>query len=276
MKQWIIVGALGVVLVGGMLIWVSTDQSDDVVTSDDSTSLAEPVSKTAPEVIVEPASLEEQASLGERERVAPEPVEKLEPIMPAPKDLNNSDSQVVEVFMSLSPNMVEWLATEELVRKWVLAVDLLADGKLPQRHKPLVFEVPEFKVQALNSGAQVERYQPLASNSDRVTPLIQAVALIPPKTAGRYYRAWLPVFEQAYAELGKSGSFKSRVDSAVKAILAVPSAPPGAELSRPHVFYEYADPVLEARSPLEKGIWRIGEGNREVLQAYFKELRFYL
>lgn len=200
----------------------------------------------------------------------------LPPLKPVPEHLNHSDGSVLDVFADLSPSLAQWLVPEEQVRKWVLAVDLLADGKIPQRHLPLAYAAGPYKVDALSKVPGKERFAEVEGNTSRYDSLINAVVAVDPRTAGRYYRAWQPMLEQAYGELGKSGSFQQRLDKAVERLLKVQSLPGEPTLVQPHVFYEYESAALEKRSPLDKAVWRLGDNNREKLQAYLRELKFYL
>ena len=236
----------------------------------------EPPLQPAPEVqapVAPPPVTVEPVEEPEVEKMSPplEPVPK-EPPVPVPENLNSSEAMVPLVLEKLSPPLLQWVVPEEPVRKLVLAVDLLAAGKLPQRHKPLAYEMPAFGV--VQTGD--EELQAAEKNLDRLTPLVNSVIEIDPKTFGRYYRAWLPIMESAYQELGKSGNFRDRVQEVVTRIQKVGPAPEDAELIRPNVLYQYADPALENRGALEKWLWRMGDENREKIQTYLREISFYL
>lgn len=209
---------------------------------------------------------------------APEPLESLpsEPEFPVAEQLDDSDSVVADLVTQVSPTLAQWLVPQEQVRKWVLAVDLMAEGEYPTRHAPWSYPMPIFKVKEVSSTADQERYMASAKNSQRLNGLVDAMQAIPPRMLGKIYRAWLPLFEQAYGELGKQGTFAERVDLAVENLMAVDPVPQDALLKQPHVLYEYVDANLEKRSALEKAVWRSGEDNRQKLQAYLKELKFYL
>ncbi|MBR9911269.1 MAG: DUF3014 domain-containing protein [Gammaproteobacteria bacterium] len=220
----------------------------------------------APAVVQAPAPVEPQPPAQ-----PPTQLEVEEPPIPTPETLDESDDYVVAAVEKLSPPLLQWIVPEEQVRKLVLAVDVLAEGKLPQRHKPVEIDLQAFKVEELNG-----KYELSDANLDRLTPLIDSIVAIDPKTLGQHYHAWMPLLEKAYGELGKQDSFKARVDRVIKRIQEAGPAPVDATLVRPHVFYEYSDPALENRSALEKWLWRMGDENREKLQAYLRELKFYL
>ena len=268
MKNWIIALIVAIVI-GGAVGWLlsgkdTEDQAPQPVGS------SEPV--VAPPVVVEseqPEPVAEEPAMTE-----PEP----EPPVPVPEKLDDSDGTVAEAVAQLSPKLAQWLVPEEQVRKWVLVVDMMAAGEVPRRHTPWNYPLPAFAVEAAsdNGSASIEHFLAADSNEERLTAMLDAIRVIPPRTLGRYYRAWLPTLEQAYSELGKPGTFAGRVDEAVTRILAVPAAPEAAELERPHVFYQYSDPALEQQDALTKALWRAGDDNRKALQAYLRELRFYL
>ncbi len=224
---------------------------------------AQPQEPAAPEPVV-PEKVEpepEPAPVAEPEIVEPQ-------LVTAPVSLNNSDSRVKVAMTDLAQRMVRWMTPPEQIRKWVLAVDLAADGKIPYKHSPVKYEKDPFLV--LPRGA--DSYIADAGNHSRWDPLIAVLTDIPVKDAARYYREWLPLLERAYGELGKSGSFNQRFLAALGRIRAVSEPPSGASLVRPHVFYEYADPELEGATPLTKWVWRLGPENMLELQDFARNL----
>jgi hypothetical protein len=75
-----------------------------------------------------------------------EPYIEEDPLVAPPASLEDSDVQVREVVLDLAPAMASWLLPEEQIRKWVLLVDLMAEGKLPRRYRPLNYPMASFKV----------------------------------------------------------------------------------------------------------------------------------
>lgn len=239
----------------------------------------------------EPAEPEPEVAAPEQtqEAVTPEPESEPEPVMEGPQEpeqaaeaetssepqrvvpplsLNNSDQQVRQAVTDLAQRLARWLTPPEQIRKWVLAVDLVADGKIPYKHSPVKYEKDPFLV--LPTGA--DSYVADAGNHSRWDALIAVVTDIPVKDAARYYRDWLPLLEKAYGELGKEGSFNQRFIAALGRVRVVSEPPAGAKLVRPHVFYEYADPELEGATPLTKWVWRLGPENMLKLQNFARNL----
>lgn len=198
--------------------------------------------------------------------------------IPVATSPNDSDATVAAALKQLSPALQNWFVANEQVRKWVLAIDLMADGDIPREHRPLTYPIPAFAVQIKAGDWQQgqERYLSGPSNDDRLNPLLEMFVAIPPHKLARYYKTWLPVLNQAYQELGKSGHFSQRVKLAIENVQNVGPRPVSAELHRPKVFYRYTDPQLEQATALQKALWRAGDKNREKLQAYLAEVKLYL
>ena len=60
-----------------------------------------------------------------------------------------------------------------------------------------------------------------------------------------------PLVDEALAELGNQDDSQPQILSAIEQILDVPHVTGDIELIQPKVFYEYANPSLEALSPLQ-------------------------
>ena len=195
-------------------------------------------------------------------------VEQADPLLPTPEQVDSSDDSFRAVSGDLAPAVTAWLMPEEQLRKWVLVVDLVADGKLPKRYLPLSYTMPGYAVRQTSG-----RLVPSEANHARVGPLVDALVGIDPPLLQRYYRAWYPLLEQAYAEQGKPGTFHQRLLLALDNMLNAGPAPAAPALKRPHVFYQYADEELEARSEVEKWFWRQGDAQRVKLQDWLRSIR---
>ncbi|WP_372778718.1 DUF3014 domain-containing protein [Litorivivens sp.] len=225
-----------------------------------------PKSEPKPEPVEKPEPVAEEpepVEVAEEEPVAPEP-----DLVQAPDSLAGSDATVKQAVTDLAQKMVRWLTPAEQIRKWVLTVDLLASDKIPYKHTPVKYEKDPFLV--LPTGDKT--YVADSGNYSRWNEIVAVVSEIPVQDAARYYREWSPLLEKAYDELGKQGSFHERFMVALAKMRAVSEPPVGATLVRPHIFYQYADPELEAASPLTKWMWRLGPDNMLELQDFARNL----
>ncbi|MCX2836161.1 DUF3014 domain-containing protein, partial [Microbulbifer thermotolerans] len=69
----------------------------------------------------------------------PEPAPVPEPEKGPPPALNESDEAAYRDLMSLAPDgaLAKWLVPDEVVRKWVAAVNAASRGELIHKHRPL-------------------------------------------------------------------------------------------------------------------------------------------
>ncbi len=193
-----------------------------------------------------------------------DPVDPEPPLVPPPEKPQESDSQVRKALEDLAAEMVVWLPADTL-DKWVLLIDLMANGEVPNKHRPLDFPVAPFKVNSL-SVADLANYQ-------RAIPLIDVITAIPPQRLARYYQAWRFELENSFRGLGKPGLFDQRLHVAIDRIIAVRPLVKSASLKRPSVMYKYQDEALEKASALEKFMWRLGRENSVLIQNYLKKLK---
>ncbi|MBB3047062.1 hypothetical protein FHR99_001298 [Litorivivens lipolytica] len=241
--------------------------------------VVEPAAPAAPEPEPEPPKPEPEPEPEPQPEPEPEPEEPVEEesepvakpepqLVQAPDKLAGSDSKVQQAVTDLAQRLVRWVTLPEQIRKWVLTVDLMASEKIPYKHSPIKYDKDPFLV--LPTGD--ETYVADSGNYSRWNDIVGVVADIPVQDAARYYREWSPLLEKAYDELGKQGSFHERFMVMLDEMRSVSEPPVGATLIRPHIFYQYADPELEAASPLTKWMWRLGPDNMLELQDFARNL----
>lgn len=214
-------------------------------------------SEKAPEVVAPAPQVEPPP--------APEPDPRL---LPPPLELTGSDPSVAKALTVLSPALSQWLIPEEQVRKWVLAIDLVADGKLPRRYRPIDYPMGKFAV--VEKGDQLLAAE---QNHTRINALLDALEAIEIPLLAAFYQGWKPILAEAYREQGKPGTLDQRLQLAISQVLAVSAPPEEAALKRPGVLYQYADEQWEVATDIEKLCWRMGEDNTLRLQAFVRELR---
>lgn len=204
---------------------------------------------------------------GQRNPPLPPPAAAHKPSVGAPFELDHSDGQARAAVADFSARIAQWLTPEEQVRKWVVLVDQIADGKLPEKNRPLSFPMANFAVQRQDDKLMLD-----AANHARADMLIDLFTAIPIDTLAAYYHAWRPLLDKAYAELGGKGGFDKRLRTALDRVEAVPSLTSQPELVQPVVYYKFADPTLESASDVEKLMWRLGPKNTQKVQDYLHKL----
>jgi hypothetical protein len=165
--------------------------------------------------------------------------------------------------LSQKPEWATWLASGSLVRSFVVAVDKMAVGSSPA--KDLKAAAPSGRFATLGSGNTL-RIDP--ASYDRYNSLANVVDAIDPDGAARAYRRLRPLMQQAFDELGYANlSFDDRLARALGRLVDVP-VPEGDVMLRPtSVTFQFADPELEALSPAQKHMLRMGPHNMRLVQT---------
>jgi hypothetical protein len=185
--------------------------------------------------------------------------------------LRNSDGVVRELVGGLSsnPKLVAWLANEDLVRRFVAAVDNIADGISPTTQ--LEFMRPKGKFAVLEVGDTITIDPKSFARYDLAT---QVFVSLDSEGTVALYRELEPLIDEAYREISPPGSrFRNRLDAAIDHLLEVspPAGQPG--LKRKVVTYAYVDETLENLSGAQRQLLRMGPDNMTQVKAKLRDLR---
>lgn len=195
---------------------------------------------------------------------APEPPEPL----PA---LNESDAVVRAALVEAAgAELVErHLVPDDLVRKLVATVDNLPREALwiNARAVPPLYD--RFRVEGAEESLTLS-----PANFARYAAFFRLVEAIDVAALAESYQRHYPLLQQAYEELGYPGrQFHNRALEVIDHLLATPRVDGTIRLTQPHVLYQFADPSLEALSPGQKILLRVGPQNAAIARAKLIELR---
>ncbi|MEN8164000.1 MAG: DUF3014 domain-containing protein [Acidobacteriota bacterium] len=217
---------------------------------------------------------------GEPER-APEVVEAV-PAEPTPSleerlserlkgiTLAGSDAAVREIVAALSsqPEVVTWLANEDLVRRFVASVHLIADGKSPRSQ--LEFLNPKGRFSGLERG---DGWVIDPKSYRRYDLVAQSFAGLDTEGTLRVFRELEPLIDEAHREIARPGTtFKMTLRKAFAILLVVPEIEGDVAVEPKVVTFTYEDENLEALSEVEKQLLRMGPENVALIQAKIGEL----
>jgi len=161
------------------------------------------------------------------------------------------------------------LVPENLIRHLVATIDNLPRHKLGIELRPLRATPGTLRVAGDDFRASLE-----ARNAARYAAPIAIARQLDLAALVRLYQSYYPLLQRAYQDLGyPRGYFNDRLVAVIDHLLATPVVPGPVELVRPKVFWEFADPELEARSAGQKLMLRVGAENAAVLRARLRELR---
>ena len=219
------------------------------------------------EVVVMMDDTEEPEEAESEPQPQPEPVAETEPeqtITEKPETL----PEALEKF--LGNKLEELFITTGLVRNFVVTVDNMTGRKLPQRFS--FTKRPEGKFAVIKEPNEDKFLDPI--NYQRYASVIKLFATVDLQQLVSVYVRYYHLFQSAYEELGYPGRyFNDRLVEVIDHLLATPKVTGRIALLQPKVYYQFANPDLEALSAGQKILIRIGPANADVVKLRLTELR---
>lgn len=229
-----------------------------------------------PPVVVAPPPATPAPETTPQPYVAPQTHFPVPPEAPAPEAkplpaLNNSDATAKEALGNLWSDKAieERFHLKDFIRRVVATIDNLPRKKIAVRLMPV--KPPVGKFLTTGSGASLA----ISPDNDlRYEPFVHLAEAIDAGKLVTLYLHLYPLFQQAYVELGyPNGYFNDRLIQVIDDLLAAPDLKGPVMLVQPKVFYQFADPDLEARSAGQKIMMRVGADNEARLKAKLREIR---
>jgi hypothetical protein len=182
--------------------------------------------------------------------------------------LDETDPLVRELLgrLSSSPALVAWLATDGLVRTFVVAVDNVATGASPAQHLRVLRPAEPFRAET-----RTGRLVATDATSRRYGRLADAFVSLDPDGLARVYGTLEPRFDEAYRELGHpDGRFDAAVERAIVRLLQTPVPQGDPMLVEAVESYRYAEARLEALTPAQKQLLRLGPDNQRRVHEHLR------
>jgi len=192
----------------------------------------------------------------------------LETALPA---LNDSDQLVHDSLAGLlgAKPVAQFLIPENIVRHIVVTIDNLPRKKVAVDLRPIK-STPGQTLTATQGDITTLSEE----NYARYGPFVRLVQSTDVKTFATVYVRLYPLFQQAYEDLGYPGKyFNDRLVEVIDELLRTPELHGPIALVQPKVFYEFADPSLEARPAGQKLLLRMGTANARIIKAKLREIR---
>lgn len=186
--------------------------------------------------------------------------------------LTDSDAPVLASLTELfgDASVEAFLVPTDLIRRFVLMVDLLPQRTMPVNARPVRKIGGPFQTQAGTAAGSVV-IDP--ANAERYSGFVQALQLVDTKALVALYFHYYPLFQSAYGEMGKTVYFNDRLIAVIDHLLMTPVIAQPIDLVPWNAGYRYADPTIEARSVGQKMLIRIGPENAEMIKAKLREVR---
>ena len=222
---WMIVAALALVLVAGSAIYLHRSKQDAV-----------------------PAAVTPQAAVAPPAADAPLP----------PAEKTDSDARKGLLALSSRPEWAQWLKASDLLDRWVVIVDNLAEDVSPRRQLDFI-KVAPMKSDKL----EYSRYDGIAD----------VIASIDARGFAQVVRDIHPLLESAYHKLGyPDRKFDDVLARATQRILDAKVATQMPQLEPKGAIDLFADDRLESLGPVEKHFLRMGPRNTKIVQAKAREI----
>jgi hypothetical protein len=190
------------------------------------------------------------------------------PLELPPLDASDAFLRGLVARLSAHPQLAAWLVTDQLVHRFVVSVLQLAEGASPAAELRVMAPAGEFRVRESAGRLFID-----PSGYRRYDRMAETLASIDAGGGARLYRQLLPLFDQAYHELGFPGrSFDVVFTRAVANLLAFDIADRQWEVVPNENVYAFADARVEARSPAEKHLLRMGPANAHRIRTKLAEV----
>ncbi len=193
--------------------------------------------------------------VGAETEVAPQP--QLPP-------LDQSDEVVKAAFFGLKwqPGLAALFINEEMIRRFVVQVDNIAQGRLIAEQALFKGLSQDFSAKAKGQGYQLDK-----ANYARYQPYLDLLESVPPEQVAALYKQFYPLLQAAYLELGyPDQQFDDRLQQAISLLLSAPEVSDEPDLTLPSVHYAFADAELEQLGQAQKQMIRLGQANQQRLK----------
>ncbi len=179
--------------------------------------------------------------------------------------LDASDDVVRSAVLGLKwkPGLASLFITEEMIRRFVVQVDNIAQGRLIAEQALFKGLSQDFTARAKGQGYQLDK-----KNYSRYRPYLDLLESVPAEQVAALYQQFYPLIQQAYQELGYGDAqFDDRLQQAIKVLLAAPEISDEPDLTLPSVHYAFADSEVERLGLAQKQMVRLGLNNQQRLKV---------
>lgn len=211
------------------------------------------------------------AAIGDKELPLPAPSDAYSK---PPVELDQSDDFVRQLAKEISshPRITQWLQSKGLIRRFVAAVDNIANGLSPRAHIDF-FEPP-------GDFAVVKRgnfYVADPGGYNRYYTVTDVFVSLDIRQCVSLFRALKPLCQEAYRDLGyPDQDFEQTFLRAIVELLETPVVEGDIILEKSVLNYVMIDPELESLSDAQKHLLRMGPENVGAIQAKMREIAIAL
>ena len=186
--------------------------------------------------------------------------------------LNQMDAMVRSLFGALSsrPELVKWLATDNLLNQTALAIDFASRGRSPAKDFKVIAPVGAFTVSRQGGRRAID-----PASYKRYDGLVTTLTSMDASAVARIYKTVKPRLNEAYQ---KNGHPESDIDAALGRALDILLDTP--ELKDPIPLREgegarwaFENPKVESLEPAQKQLLRMGPDNVNKILVWLRAFR---
>jgi hypothetical protein len=184
--------------------------------------------------------------------------------------LPETDPIVRELVARLSshPTVAAWLTTKGLVVNFTVATLNVAEGRTPAQFLRPIAPRGRFRT---TSGGEELFVDP--RSYERYNPHGDAIAAIDAVGAATLYLTLKPRITEAYRELGyPDDDFDRVLERAIGVLLQTPTVDEKVAIYPKGLTYAYSEPKLQALSPPQKQLLRLGPRNGQAVRDKLAEI----
>lgn len=228
----------------------------------------EPVIQPEPETTPEPVEAEPPIN------AEPEPIVEATPAQTVPE---TDDKTLFEELKAVTLDAAEQqiarlVVSSDLFNRFVVQIDNIANQQLANNHR--LFKAPQGQFQVYQ---QADRLWIDAQSYQRYDGYVALLDAMDNQQLIAMYQNLLPAMQEKYAEIGsRRVAFEDVLMDAVEHLLATPEVPTPIEVKTESVMYQFADERIEALSPVQKQLIRMGPENMRRVKVKLRQLRALL
>ncbi len=199
------------------------------------------------------------------------PIDKPAPAVNLPP-LDQMDAYLRPLLQALSarPELVRWLATDDLIGQLAFAIDEAASGGTPARNFKVVAPIKPFAVTGRGPRRTID-----PKSYSRYDGLVLTVTSIDASRVAQIYKTIKPRLNEAYQKHGHpNGNVDRAVQQALDILLATPIVKdPIALVEGDGARWAYAEPKLESLEASQKQLLRMGGAHVDALLVWLRALQ---
>ncbi|HAD09796.1 MAG TPA: hypothetical protein DCF62_09960 [Porticoccaceae bacterium] len=176
--------------------------------------------------------------------------------------------------LGLPETIAPWVEGEFIFQRLVAFIDGLSRGEILQKLVPLN-KTRELQPRSVFTTSKVDGAEWLAeANFQRYSGFVGFVTALDVEHLADLTRRFQPLLESAFQQLGQPPEqLSERLLKGIAVMLETPEVEGPMALKRESVYYQFADPQLEALPNSQKLLLRMGPDNRKQIKRWLKTFK---